>query len=219
MVLATRPLFACVGRKTLNSGSYCSKQEKSHNLSYCIYKNKIKKYIYSHIRINFRWCYTQPRGPVVLCRSPECWRYAELEQAWKYKTICCISFHSCRSIKKQIWPRHKNGQGQPKVIIWTNLVVLEYPMLYTKFEGYQWRLHTKFCFNRPSVLCGIVVWKYWIWVTLDKGQWMTLTLGCHKSSRTHLFDFYLTGFNSFSEFYSLSIFPIQKQKGPTLTLL
>ena len=26
--------------------------------------------------------------------------------------------------------------GQPRVIIWTNLVVLEYPMLYTKFQGH-----------------------------------------------------------------------------------
>ena len=52
-------------------------------------------------------------------------------------TIRCISFHSCRSIRKQIWPCHKNGQGQPSVIVWTNLVVLESPMLYTKFQGHQ----------------------------------------------------------------------------------
>ena len=49
-------------------------------------------------------------------------------------TICCISFHPCRSITKQIWPCHKNSQGQPSVIIWINLVVLAYPMLYTKFQ-------------------------------------------------------------------------------------
>ena len=29
--------------------------------------------------------------------------YAELEQTWKYiSTQCCISFHPCRSIQKQI---------------------------------------------------------------------------------------------------------------------
>ena len=55
------------------------------------------------------------------CFAPECIGYADLEQAWKYMT-------------KQIWPYHKNGQGQP---IWTNLVVLEYLMLYTKFQGHQ----------------------------------------------------------------------------------
>ena len=27
------------------------------------------------------------------------------------------------------------GQGQPRVIIWTNLVVLPYTMLHTKFQG------------------------------------------------------------------------------------
>ena len=30
----------------------------------------------------------------------------------------------------------KIGQGQPRVIIWTNLVVLEHPMLHTKFQGH-----------------------------------------------------------------------------------
>ena len=52
-------------------------------------------------------------------------------------TICCISFHPCRSIMKQIWPCHKNEQGQPSVIIWKNLVVLEYPILHTKIQGHQ----------------------------------------------------------------------------------
>ena len=77
---------------------------------------------------------------MVMYRSPECIGYAELEfswQPWKYMTICCISFHPCRSITKQIWPCHKSGQGQPSVIIWANLVVLEYPMLYTKFQGHR----------------------------------------------------------------------------------
>ena len=80
-------------------------------------------------------------GPV-LYRSPECIGYAELEQAWKYMIMCCKSFHPCRSIRKQIWPGHKNGQGQPSVIIWTNFAVLEYPMLYTKFQGH-WPLDSE----------------------------------------------------------------------------
>ena len=59
------------------------------------------------------------RGPLVLHRSPECWGYVELKQTWKYiSTQCCISCHPCRSIRKQIWPCHKNSQGQPKIIIW-----------------------------------------------------------------------------------------------------
>ena len=59
------------------------------------------------------------RGPLVLYRSPECWGYVELEQTWKYiSTQCCISFHPCRSILKQIWPCHNNSQDYPKVIIW-----------------------------------------------------------------------------------------------------
>ena len=67
------------------------------------------------------------RGPLVLYRSPECWGYVELEQTWKYiSTQCCISFHPCRSIRKQIWLCHKNCQGQPKVIIW-NIVSTRVP--------------------------------------------------------------------------------------------
>ena len=155
-------------------------------------------------------------------------------------------FHPCKSIRKQIWLCHKNGQGQPRVIIWTNFEVLEYPMLFTKFQGHRalgsgrkrffkgffiygpgghlghvtrniwtnfhsqhpWRLHKKFGFN------SLVVFEEekfenvefeWSW----QGQWITLTLGCYKSSSAHLFDymynFQLTGFNSFSEIYSLSI--------------
>ena len=99
-------------------------------------------------------------------------------------------------------------------------VVLEYPMLYTKFQGHQplgseeeefwsfssymgmlmwpgtfeqifiphipWRLVMKVGFNRPSGFWAKEVWKCWIHVTLDKGQWMTLTFDIHKGSCTHL---------------------------------
>ena len=37
----------------------------------------------------------------------------------------------------QIWPCCKIGQGQPRDIIWTNLVVLEHPMLHTKFQSHR----------------------------------------------------------------------------------
>ena len=33
---------------------------------------------------------------------------------------------------------------QPRVIIWTNLVVLEHPMLHTKFQGYQKKVFLRF---------------------------------------------------------------------------
>ena len=40
-------------------------------------------------------------------------------------------------IRDQIWPCCKIGQGQHWVIIWINLVVLEHPMLHTKFQGHR----------------------------------------------------------------------------------
>ena len=60
--------------------------------------------IYSLLRLHFQ---KVTRGTFVLYRSPECIGYAVLEQAWKCMTICCISFHSCRSIRKQILPSIK----------------------------------------------------------------------------------------------------------------
>ena len=33
--------------------------------------------------------------------------------------------------------------------------------------------------TKPSVSWGKEVWNCWIWVTLDKGQWMTLTFDVH----------------------------------------
>ena len=51
------------------------------------------------------------------------------------KTIVLLSSH-VKSIRDKIWPCHKIGQGQPSVIIWTNLVVLKYPMLHINFQGH-----------------------------------------------------------------------------------
>ena len=46
-----------------------------------------------------------------------------------YWKINCFNFFPYKSIGDQIWPCHKIGQGQPRGIIWTNCVALEYSML------------------------------------------------------------------------------------------
>ena len=51
--------------------------------------------------------------------------------------INCFTFFPYKSIRDQIWPCCKKGQAQPRVIIWINLVVLEHPMLHTKFQGHR----------------------------------------------------------------------------------
>ena len=53
---------------------------------------------------------------------------------WK---IHCFTFFPYKSIRVQIWPCRKIGQGQPKIIIWANLVVPEHQMMHTKFQGHQ----------------------------------------------------------------------------------
>ena len=62
----------------------------------------------------------------------------------------------------------------------------------------------------------------WIWVTLDQGQWMTLTFDIHIGSCTYLVNCIyqlwhhrLQWFLKNPLFY---LFPIQMQKGPNLTL-
>ena len=160
---------------------------------------------------------------MVLYCSPEWIGYAELEQAWKCMTLCCTSFHPCRSIGKQIWPCHKNGQGQPSDIIWTNLwthcCIPNFKVICRLvpkriFEGFYhiWTgKPSRSCdpehlnkFSSHQIFHGGSIWNLGSnglvyfeekkfenvesRVTLDKNQWMTLTLGCQKSSCTHLFD-------------------------------
>ena len=72
----------------------------------------------------------ETRGPLVLYRSPECWRYAELEQTWKYKsTQDSISCHPYRSIRNKSDPvikwswstqghRLKKAPGHGHTITW-----------------------------------------------------------------------------------------------------
>ena len=46
------------------------------------------------------------------------------------------SFFPYKSIRDQIWPCHKIGQGQPRVTIWTNFDGPKAPMLHTKAQGH-----------------------------------------------------------------------------------
>ena len=62
-----------------------------------------------------------------------------------------------------------------------------------------------FGFNRPSGFWRKRSLKMLNWVTLDKGQWITLTLGSHKVSCTHLFD-------CMYQFNSLIVFPYMNKR-------
>ena len=55
----------------------------------------------------------------------------KLQMFWK---INSFHFFLQKSLIYQIWPCRKIGQGQPRVIIWTNYDGLESPMLHTKFR-------------------------------------------------------------------------------------
>ena len=128
-------------------------------------------------------------------------------------TQCCISSHLYKSIRKQIWPCHKNGHGQPRVIIWYSstrcctpsfkvigLLVLKKIFFTIYRHGHvTWNIwtnfhfphpmETQFDFNWPSCFWGKEVWKCWISGTLDNRQWMTLTLSSYKLSCIYLFDY------------------------------
>ena len=53
------------------------------------------------------------------------------------ETSIVLLFIPYKSIRDQNWPCLKKGQGQPRVIIWSNLVVFEHPMMHNKFQGHR----------------------------------------------------------------------------------
>ena len=53
----------------------------------------------------------------------------------KFQRIHHCGIFPYKSWSSEIWPCHKIGQGQPRVIIWTNYDGLESQMLHTKFCG------------------------------------------------------------------------------------
>ena len=56
----------------------------------------------------------------------------KVKESQQFQFFCLLY-----SIRDQISPCRKIGQGQPRVIIWTKLVVLEYPILHIKFQGHR----------------------------------------------------------------------------------
>ena len=78
----------------------------------------------------------QPPGDKVLMSTETSCHFGHLllvsnhrdNSFWK---IHCFTFFPYKSIRDQIWPCCKLSQGQPMVIIWTNLVVLKHPILMT----------------------------------------------------------------------------------------
>ena len=75
-----------------------------------------------------------PRDKVLMSIETSChFGYLLLDDNSLWKIHCC-PFFPYKSLRDQIWPSCKIGQVQPRVIIWRNLVILEYPMLHTNFQ-------------------------------------------------------------------------------------
>ena len=77
-----------------------------------------------------------------------------------------LPFFPYTSIRDQIWPCHKIGQDQPRVIIWKYLIVLEHLMQHTKFKdhrpfGSEGEDFLRFCHIWASGLLGHVTWTVW----------------------------------------------------------
>ena len=85
--------------------------------------------------------HTAPRGQSFdvnrnfLVTSVICCQFQIIDDNGIWK-IHCFTFFPYKSIRDQIWPCRKIGQGQPRVIIWANLVVLKHPMMHTKIQGH-----------------------------------------------------------------------------------
>ena len=70
--------------------------------------------------------------------------------------ILLFYLFSFKSLKDQMWPCCKMSQGQPRVIILVNLMILKFLMLQTKFQGHQptysreenfWRIFTVYWYG------------------------------------------------------------------------
>ena len=72
------------------------------------------------------------------------------------KKINNFHFFPYKSLCDQIWLWRKMGQGQPRVIIWTTLVVLPYTMVHTKFQGH-WSIGSGEDFLRFLPYIGMAV--------------------------------------------------------------
>ena len=69
------------------------------------------------------WCQQKLLVTSVICCQ---FQITDDNSFWK---IHCFTFFPYKSIRDQIWPCRKIGQGQPRVIIWANLVVLKHPII------------------------------------------------------------------------------------------
>ena len=85
--------------------------------------------------------HTAPQGTKFWCQqklfvtSVICCQFQIIDDNSFWK-IHCFTFFPYKSIRDQIWPCRKIGQGQPRVIIWANLLVLKHPMMHTKIQGH-----------------------------------------------------------------------------------
>ena len=84
----------------------------------------------------------QPPGDKVLMSTETSCHFGHLLLVWiiddnSFRKIHCFTFFPYKSIRDQIWPCRKVGQGQPRIIIYINFVELESPMLHAKFQDYR----------------------------------------------------------------------------------
>ena len=95
------------------------------------------------------WCQQKLLVTSVICCQ---FQIIDDNSFWK---IHCFTFFPYKSIRDQIWPCRKIGQGQPRVIIWVNLVVLKHPMMHTKIQGY-----LPFGSREEGFLCFYHIWQW-----------------------------------------------------------
>ena len=130
---------------------------------------------------------------------------SSFEQIWKYlSTRCCIlSFKVPKKENFDVFSIDGPGShlGHVTWNIWTNFHS-KHPME----VPYEIWLQYSGAFLRREV------WKYWMWVILDKGQWPWVVINRHVLiCLTTCTNFHLRGFNSFSEIYNLIICPYKSK--------
>ena len=153
---------------------------KDHNLKRAIYGSYILKFgqnpasslgdvLWSNCwRHNTWWTWPWSEQPLIIIYN-QC--LIRIKMSCKYNDF---GFNSCgkmnisrffpyKCIRNQIWPCHKVGQGQPRIIICANLVGSKSPILHTMSQGH-WPYIPKKIFLKG-------LYHIWVWWSSWSCDW------------------------------------------------
>ena len=143
-------MYIATGQTASQGTKYSLSTKRPYHFPICckFQRNLFEVWLYT-IFSWFNTCYIAPGQGTYIPQGTKFWCqwkllvtsviccYFQIVDNNRFLKIHCFTFFPYKSIRHQIWSCRKICQDQPRVIIWTYLVVLEHPMLHTKFQGHR----------------------------------------------------------------------------------